>query len=694
MSAQTILPIHFFTIVLDGEPYIRHHLEVFKSLRVPWHWHIVEGVASLSHDTAWSVAQGGRVPSERYPNGRSSDGTSQYIDQIAREYPSNISVYRKPEGVSWDGKIEMVRAPLARIRESCLLWQVDSDELWTADQIHTMHEMFLSQPDRHAAWFWCHYFVGPDKVLATRNCYAQNPNQEWLRVWRYVPSMEWAAHEPPRLIATTRDGQRRDVGQLNPFTHRETENAGLVFQHMSYTTEAQVRFKEEYYGYKGAVERWRALQQDRTPYTLLRTYFPWVSDSTLVESATRRGIVPLFSAPEKRDPSLHAQLVVTGAKPPRIAIDGVFFQLQATGIARMWRSILECWARAGHADEVLLLDRAGTMPSIPGFRYRQVASYEKEHAERDRTMLQKVLDEEGVKLFASTYYTSPLTTASLQVVYDMIPEVLQWNLTADQWWIEKKRAFSRAVHWVSISENTRKDLHRFYPAIPREASEVIYPGIDLATFASAPSEAIVALHQKYSLSKPYFLMVGSGAGYKNAKMVTQALSQLISQHGFEVILVTNGGVPGELAEEARTGMVRALPLNDAELRAAYSGALAYINPSLYEGFGLPILEAMACNCPVISNRNSSLTEVGGDAVLYASDVPSLAAALCEVQKPEVQNRLIQAGRQRTALFSWDTCAEKLWDRIRSLSGVASEGAVLPPPIFTHIPSSQPWTQGK
>ena len=63
------LPIHFFTIVLNGKPYIDYHIEVFKRLKVPWHWHIIEGVASLTHDTAWSLSQGGRVPTALHLDG-------------------------------------------------------------------------------------------------------------------------------------------------------------------------------------------------------------------------------------------------------------------------------------------------------------------------------------------------------------------------------------------------------------------------------------------------------------------------------------------------------------------------------------------------------------------------------------------------------------------------------------------------
>src|SRR5688572_29769492 len=124
------LPIHFFTIVLNGQPFIRYHIDVFRELPFRWHWHVVEGVARLVHDTAWSAARGGRIDESLHHNGLSNDGTSHYLDKIAAEFPDIITVYRKPGGAFWDGKREMVAAPLANVTEPCLLWEVDADELW------------------------------------------------------------------------------------------------------------------------------------------------------------------------------------------------------------------------------------------------------------------------------------------------------------------------------------------------------------------------------------------------------------------------------------------------------------------------------------------------------------------------------------------------------------------------------------
>ena len=113
------LPVHFFTIVLNGEPFIRYHLDVFRRLPFRWHWHVVEGVASLVRDTAWSAAAGGRIDVAAHAHGLSVDGTTAYLDEIAADDPERISIYRKPAGLFWDGKREMVSAPLPNICEEC-----------------------------------------------------------------------------------------------------------------------------------------------------------------------------------------------------------------------------------------------------------------------------------------------------------------------------------------------------------------------------------------------------------------------------------------------------------------------------------------------------------------------------------------------------------------------------------------------
>ncbi|MDD2338360.1 MAG: glycosyltransferase family 9 protein, partial [Geobacteraceae bacterium] len=276
------LPIHFFTIVLNGKPFIEKHISTFEKLPFPWHWHIIEGVAALKHDTAWSLATGGRIDDSLHNNGFSNDGTSEYLDELARKYPDQVTVYRKKQGVFWDGKLEMVQAPLDTITEECLLWQVDVDEIWTVEQITVARELFVQSPENSAAFYLCQFFVGPSLVTTTVNTYGNHLGNEWLRTWRFRPGDRWLAHEPPCLVRQM-GGVSVDVATIKPFMHTATMEKGLVFHHYAYATEDQIRFKEVYYGYQGAVEQWCNLQKVENFPVMLRDYFAWVRDAARVD---------------------------------------------------------------------------------------------------------------------------------------------------------------------------------------------------------------------------------------------------------------------------------------------------------------------------------------------------------------------------------------------------------------------------
>ncbi|MEH1867867.1 MAG: FkbM family methyltransferase [Nostoc sp.] len=662
------LRIHFFTIVLNGQPFIKYHIEVFKHLPFKWHWHIVEGVADLKHDTSWSVKLGGNISDEIHKNGRSYDGTTEYLDEVAQLYPTQVTIYRKPEGVFWDGKREMVNAPLVNIQEECLLWQVDVDELWTLEQICTTREMFISNPEKTAAFYWCWCFVGEKLLISTRNCYTQNPQLEWLRTWRFKPGAFWAAHEPPVLVETSLDGQYQNVAAINPFLHQETEELGLVFQHFAYVTVKQLQFKEQYYGYSNATYEWQTLQKTTKFPVLLREYLSWVRDETRVDTAESLGVVPIAQKELNTNnwrflqkDEMQQQIAQIKKPTPIIIVDGVFFQLYQTGITRVWKSLLEEWVTNGFAKHILFLDRGGTAPIIPGIRYRTISYHDYDNIDSDRSMLQQVCDEEGADLFISSYHTTPITTPSVFMAHDMIAERIGSNLNHIIWQ-EKHYAIRHASAFIAVSKNTARDLVTYFPEISLESVTIAENGVDHTTFSVATQENIHQFKIKYGITKPYFLLVRIGNVYKNSILFFKAFSQLPSSYGFDIVVTgTDGLLSPEFRAYTSGSIVHLLHLSDEELAIAYSGAVALVYPSKYEGFGMPIVEAMACGCPVITCPNASIPEVADEAAIYVNDddVHEMTNALFEVQKPGIRNSLITAGLVQAEQFSWIKMAQNV-----------------------------------
>ncbi len=352
---------------------------------------------------------------------------------------------------------------------------------------------------------------------------------------------------------------------------------------------------------------------------------------------------------------------------PRIAVDGVFFQLHNSGIARLWQSVLKEWSQTEFSQEILVLDRGGTAPIIPGICNRVIPQYSYEFVGQDSEMLERICHQEGIDLFISSYYTTPVSTPSIFMAYDLVPEVMNADCTEPRW-REKHHGVHHASAYISISENTAQDLIKFFPKITRDKIKVAHCGVE-SIFTPANDKEIQQFKVKYNLNYPYFLIVGERFGfngYKNVMYFLEAFNRMPDNSNLAIVFT--GGkekLEAELLQLVEGVETNVLQLSDAELRAAYSGAIALVYPSRYEGFGLPILEAMACACPVITCRNSSIPEVAAEAALYVgeSDIDELVQALHQVQNLEVRSSLIVSGLAQAKKFSWAKMAAKIADTL-------------------------------
>lgn len=370
-----------------------------------------------------------------------------------------------------------------------------------------------------------------------------------------------------------------------------------------------------------------------------------------------------------------------------ILFDAVFFQLYQTGIARVWRSLLREWAATDFGKRLVVLDRAKTAPRFEGLKYIDVPRYDYADTNNDRAMLQEVCDAENAAVFISSYYTTPLTTPSVFLAHDMIPETLGADVVNTPMWREKHYGVRHAKHFLAVSKNTASDLRRFFPHISAEQVTVAHNGVD---FMQPSSDAVAEFRAVHNIQRPYFLLVGARDGYKNAIVFFKAFASLGALRGRYAIVCTGPilQLEAEYAAHVGNASVHMLNLSDEALQAAYAGALALVYPSLYEGFGMPIVEAMACGCPVITTRKGSIPEIAGDAVLYvaAKDVQGLSRALKQVQKADIRARLIAAGLKRARGYSW----KKMADQVRTvLEQVAAQSQAHQPTQSHHSAPSTP-----
>lgn len=368
----------------------------------------------------------------------------------------------------------------------------------------------------------------------------------------------------------------------------------------------------------------------------------------------------------------------------RVLVDGVIYGAQKFG--GISRCFTETFSRIGNQTggiEIILHLPPNCQATIPKGKWiRKIRDYNI----RPRTLFHPLVSSLSKarawslhpQIFHSTYYTLPYWSGlrTVVTVYDFIYEKYPSLLGDARPFIEqKRRVIEQADAIVAVSHSTKRDILE-YARVDEAKIAVIYPGVSDAFLAPSHTEDDrEGFREKHKVGNPYWLYVGPRGLYKNFGTFLRAFIRAARETDGYIVAV-GGEVKLEswqvdlLIRNRLDQRVRLLSeIDDEALRLAYSAAAGFVFPSLAEGFGIPLLEAMACGTPIIASDIPVFREIAADAALYFDpyDEESLAEAMTQVLEQTTRQSLVERGRKRVSEFSWDTASGKLENVYKSLA---------------------------
>ncbi|HTL48584.1 MAG TPA: glycosyltransferase family 1 protein [Verrucomicrobiae bacterium] len=367
--------------------------------------------------------------------------------------------------------------------------------------------------------------------------------------------------------------------------------------------------------------------------------------------------------------------------PRRLALDARM--VRHTGIGTYLRGILGSLRRNGKLKKIDIALH-GPAEALEAFREAEILDFRapiyslKEQAEYPRRLA-------GCRLWHAPHYNVPLWKGETRLVVT-VHDLIHWIFRKDYFsplqaayaGMMMSRAVNGSDHIIAVSENTKEDLIRHFKA-PAKKITVIHEAVDPDFCVPGDPAGTLKIRQGLHVPPEYFLYVGSLKPHKNVLWLIRLFRKLHQEKKLKSPLVIVGRKDKKYPPEFRElqdlvsdpVVLHLTGVGDEALPALYAGALALVHPSRYEGFGLTLLEAMACGTPVLAVRTSSIPEVVGEAACLVDSFQDhdMMQALCRMeQEPAMRNELTLKGRQRLENFSWDQAAAKtleVYERVLS-----------------------------
>jgi glycosyltransferase involved in cell wall biosynthesis len=361
----------------------------------------------------------------------------------------------------------------------------------------------------------------------------------------------------------------------------------------------------------------------------------------------------------------------------KFAIMARILKYEGSGIHTFLMGLLRGIAEIGSQHEiVLLVDPSQSLPgTLDSHQFRVVPV----HPHTDTTLGKFWWDHVAVgrackslevdALYAPAhvrpaYAPCPVIVSVFDMMYHRFPLYWKWS---DQAYFRAAVSIltPHAAKTAALSKNTKQDILLFL-SIPEEKIEVVYPGVPEG-FKPLSSHESKKIRKRYQLPKPFILFVGSFHPRKNLMGLLDAFHDVANQLPHDLVIIGSNRWNSEAIRQRIQGspvaqrirFIGMVPRSDLPL--FYNEADLFVFPTLYEGFGFPVLEALACGCPTITTDVGSLPEVAGDAALLVTpgDTRDLSNAICKVLvNVELKAALKQRSLKQAQRFSWTTTATK------------------------------------
>ncbi len=291
----------------------------------------------------------------------------------------------------------------------------------------------------------------------------------------------------------------------------------------------------------------------------------------------------------------------------------------------------------------------------------------------------RLLQRLGADVYHSAYFLMPyfVGVPAILTLYDVIPLLFPDHSTRRArlfFRVLMSLALRRVQHTLPISEATRRDFVTYF-ALPVERSTTIPLAAD-PIFGPQPAEAVAAFRAQKALPEHFVLYLGSNKPHKNLLRLIDAWAHVVRDCAGYSLVVAGAWLPQHPEPRQRAvelGVTDSVhwygSISNAELPLMYAAADAFVFPTLYEGFGLPVAEAMACATPVACSQTSSLPEIAGDAALLFPPTDSVAIAtaiMTLLKSAEVRTEMRERGAQQVQKFSWEHTARQTLDVYRRI----------------------------